>query len=76
LFSFQSNFVLTADGEKTLSSYKGTTAIKYGVPVLHMDYVADCVIARKYLDPTPHLLSDSAREKEFSSGKISGNYFS
>lgn len=67
----QTNYLVTSDSEKTLSSYKGKTAIKYGIAVVSCHFIMDCVKSCKVLDPEPYLLTETQDSQAFRSGKIS-----
>ena len=66
---------MTGNSEKTLSSYKGRTAIKYGIAVVSFDFVKECIKSGKVLDPQPYLLSETRESQNFSSGKIAGRSY-
>ncbi|XP_032219397.2 protein mono-ADP-ribosyltransferase PARP4 isoform X2 [Nematostella vectensis] len=67
----KTDYVLTSDGERTLSSYKGRTAAKLGVPVVHIDFIDSCLSSGQLSAPDPtYILSETPESKQFSSGKI------
>ena len=63
---------MTGNSERTLSSYKGRTAVNYGIAVVSFDFVKECIKCGKLLDPQPFLLSETRESQNFSSGKIAG----
>ncbi|CAH3018315.1 unnamed protein product, partial [Porites evermanni] len=66
----QISYLVTANSERTLSSYKGRTAVKNGIAVVSIDFVKKCIKSGKLLDPQPYLLSETRDSQNFSSGKI------
>lgn len=63
---------MTGDSEQALSSYKGRTAVKLGIPVVPFDFITDCIKSGKLVDPQPFPLSETLESQNFSSGKIVG----
>lgn len=63
---------MTGDSERTLSSYKGRTAVKLGIPVVPFDFITECIKSGKLVDPQPFALSKTLESQNFSSGKIVG----
>ncbi|KAJ7391390.1 Protein mono-ADP-ribosyltransferase parp4 [Desmophyllum pertusum] len=66
----QTNYLVTGNSERTLSSYKGRTAVKNGIPVVSFDFITECIKSGKLLDSQPFLLSETLESQNFSSGKI------
>ena len=48
--------------------------MKYGVPVISLEFIDSCIKDAQLLDPGPFLLSETLESKQFSSGKISCKY--
>ena len=69
-FLLQISYLVTGNSERTLSSYKGRTAVKNGIAVVSIDFVKKCIKSGKLLDPQPYLLSETRDSQNFSSGKI------
>jgi len=55
-----------------LSSYKGRTAVQYGIPVVSFDFITECIKSGKLVDPQPYLLAETLESQNFGSGKIVG----
>ena len=68
----KTSFLVTGNAEKTLSSYKGRTAVKYGIPVVSFDFITECIKSGKVLDPQPFVLAETLESQNFGSGKIVG----
>lgn len=66
---------MTGNSERTLSSYKGRTAVRYGIAVVSFDFVKESIKCGKLLDPQPYLLSETRESQNFSSGKIAGGLY-
>ncbi|XP_067050666.1 protein mono-ADP-ribosyltransferase PARP4-like isoform X2 [Acropora muricata] len=66
----QTNYLVTSNAERTLTSYKGRTAQKYGIAVVSYEFLAECIKAGQLLDPQPYLLSETKESQSFCSGKI------
>ncbi|KAL9969636.1 hypothetical protein ACROYT_G021872 [Oculina patagonica] len=66
----QTSFLVTGNSERTLSSYKGRTAVKNGIPVVSFDFITECIKSGKLLDPQPFLLLETLESQNFGSGKI------
>ena len=71
-FILKTSFLVTGNSDRTLSSYKGRTAVKYGIPVVSFDFITECIKSGKLLDPQPFLLSETLESQNFGSGKIVG----
>lgn len=48
--------------------------MKYGIPIISVDFIDKCVADMKHLDPEPFLLSETVEAQQFSSGKIVCKY--
>ncbi|XP_055887848.1 protein mono-ADP-ribosyltransferase PARP4-like isoform X2 [Biomphalaria glabrata] len=65
------HFVVTSDPEKCQLSTKCRMASKYGLPVLNLDYIWDCLQAEKLLPTESYIVGGKSKFLDFKSGKIS-----
>ncbi|RUS77622.1 hypothetical protein EGW08_014622, partial [Elysia chlorotica] len=65
------HFVVTSDPEKCDISSKCRMAVKYGLPVLKLDYIWDCLAACKLQPYDVYVVGGKASSLDFKSGKIS-----
>lgn len=49
-------------------------ASKYGLPVLNLDYIWDCLQAEKLLPTESYIVGGKSKFLDFKSGKISGKH--
>ncbi|CAG2243592.1 PARP2_3_4 [Mytilus edulis] len=66
----KSTHVVCNDPEKADISYKCKMATKYGLPVVSLDYIHDCVDQGRLLNTDNYILVGKTKSQEFSSGKI------
>ena len=71
-YLFQSTHVVANDAEKADVSYKCKMAAKFGIPVVNVDYLYDCVDQEKHLDTDAYLLVGKTKSEQLSTGKITG----
>ncbi|KAH9525129.1 Protein mono-ADP-ribosyltransferase parp4 [Bulinus truncatus] len=65
------HFVVTSDPEKCQVSSKSRMALKYGLPVLRLDYIWDCLQAESLLPKESYIVGGKSKFLDFKSGKIS-----
>ncbi|XP_070191086.1 protein mono-ADP-ribosyltransferase PARP4-like [Littorina saxatilis] len=65
------SFVVASDPEKCDISSKCRMAVKYGLPVVSLDYIWDCVRASKRLPIDQYTIGGKTKSLDFRSGKIS-----
>ncbi|XP_012936925.2 protein mono-ADP-ribosyltransferase PARP4, partial [Aplysia californica] len=65
------SFVVTSDPEKVDVSSKCRMAVKYGLPVLSLDYVWDCLRAGALYDTSSYVVGGKSSVLDFKAGKIS-----
>uniref|UniRef100_A0A2C9KRG3 Poly [ADP-ribose] polymerase n=1 Tax=Biomphalaria glabrata TaxID=6526 RepID=A0A2C9KRG3_BIOGL len=65
------HFVVTSDPEKCQLSTKCRMASKYGLPVLNLDYIWDCLQVEKLLPTESYIVGGKSKFLDFKSGKIS-----
>ena len=58
--------------EKAQDSYKSRMAQKWGIPVVSMEFVNQCLVEGKLLEVDPFIVVGKTAAQEFSSGKIIG----
>ena len=58
--------------EKAQDSYKSRMAQKWGIPVVSMDFVNQCLVEGKLLEADHFIVVGKTAAQEFSSGKIIG----
>ena len=63
------------DCKKASDTYKARTALKYGVPVVSLNFIDDCLEAKKLLEADGYIAVGKTKAEEFGSGKIVGAYF-
>ena len=63
---------MVGDAEKAQDSYKGRTALKYGIPVVLSKYIEACIKKGKLLDTDPFIVIGHSKAENLSSGKIIG----
>ncbi|XP_071133573.1 uncharacterized protein [Mytilus edulis] len=66
----KSTHVVCNDPEKADISYKCKMATQYGLPVVSLDYIHDCVDQGRLLNTDNYILVGKTKSQEFSSGKI------
>ncbi|XP_061177422.1 LOW QUALITY PROTEIN: protein mono-ADP-ribosyltransferase PARP4-like [Saccostrea echinata] len=71
----KSTHVVLNDPEKADVSYKCKMAEKFGIPVVSLDFIFDCVDQGKHLNTDDYLLVGKTKGLEFSRGKIMGGKF-
>ncbi|KAL8613683.1 hypothetical protein ACOMHN_029775 [Nucella lapillus] len=69
----KSSFVVASDPEKCDVSSKCRMALKYGLPVVSLDYIWDCVRAGKRLSVDRYTIGGKSKALDFRSGKISAS---
>ena len=60
------------NAEKAQDSYKSRIAQKWGVPVVSVDFVHQCVERGQLLEADPYVVVGKTAAEEFSTGKIIG----
>ncbi|XP_063404518.1 protein mono-ADP-ribosyltransferase PARP4-like [Mytilus trossulus] len=70
LVTKKSTHVVCNDPEKADISYKCKMATKYGLPVVSLDYILDCVDQGRLLNTDNYILVGKTKSQEFSSGKV------
>ncbi|XP_076466190.1 uncharacterized protein LOC143297656 [Babylonia areolata] len=65
------SFVVASDPEKCDISSKCRMAVKYGLPVVSMDYIWDCVDEGRRLSVDRYTIGGKSKALDFRSGKIS-----
>ena len=73
IFPCQCKFLATGSTKSAEDSYKCRTALKYGVPVVSVDYLYNCVEKGRLTDPDPFLVLGSTCSQLLTSGVIAGN---
>ena len=58
--------------ERAADTYKGTAAVKLGIPVVTVDFIFDCIKHGKLLNSDDYLVVGKNKTEEFSTGKIVG----
>ena len=58
--------------EKAQDSYKSHMAQKWGIPVVSMEFVNQCLVEGKLLEVDSFIVVGKTAAQEFSSGKIIG----
>ena len=58
--------------EKAKDSYKSRMALKWGIPVVSVDFIHKCVEEEKLLETDPFVVVGKTAAKEFGTGKIIG----
>ena len=58
--------------EKAQDSYKSRMAQKWGIPVVSMEFVNQCLVEGKLLEADSFVVVGKTAAEEFSSGKIIG----
>ncbi|CAG2205451.1 PARP2_3_4 [Mytilus edulis] len=71
----KSTHVVCNDPEKADISYKCKMATKYGLPVVSLDYIHDCVDQGRLLNTDNYILVGKTKSQEFSSGKITASKY-
>ncbi|XP_076077942.1 protein mono-ADP-ribosyltransferase PARP4-like isoform X2 [Mytilus galloprovincialis] len=71
----KSTHVVCNDPEKADISYKCKMASKYGLPVVSLDYIHDCVDQGRLLNTDNYILVGKTKSQEFSSGKITASKY-
>ncbi len=69
----QTTYLVVNNAEKAQDSYKSRMAIKWGIPVVSLAFVAECLSAGKLLEADKFLVVGKTAAEEFSTGKIIGN---
>ena len=69
---FQCTHLVVGDAEKAQNSYKGRTALKYGIPVVLPRYLEACIDKGRLLDTDPFIALGNSKAEELCSGKIVG----
>ncbi|XP_070569266.1 protein mono-ADP-ribosyltransferase PARP4-like [Ptychodera flava] len=69
----KSNYLVVSNPEKGDTSFKIRQAVKYGIPVVSMDFIHECVEKNLLQDVDPYIVYGATRSGEFSSGKIVAN---
>ena len=64
--------MVASEAEKCDVSSKCRMAVKYGLPVVGLDYIWDCVQAGKRLPVDRYAIGGKSKALDFRSGKISG----
>jgi poly [ADP-ribose] polymerase len=72
VINLQCSFVVASDPEKCDVSSKCRMAVKYGLPVVSLDYIWDCVQQAKRLSVDRYTIGGKSKALDFRSGKISG----
>ena len=67
--------MVTSDPEKVDVSSKCRMAVKYGLPVLSLDYIWDCLQDGVLKDSSTYVVGGKSSVLDFKAGKISGNIF-
>ena len=68
----KSTHVVCNDSEKANISYKCKMAARYGLPVVTVDFIHDCVDEGRILNTDNYILVGKTKSQELSSGKIPG----
>ena len=58
--------------EKAQDSYKSRMAQKWGIPVVSMEFVTQCLVEGRLLEADQFIVVGKTAAQEFSSGKIVG----
>jgi poly [ADP-ribose] polymerase len=74
VINLQCSFVVASDPEKCDVSSKCRMAVKYGLPVVSLDYIWDCVQQGKRLSVDRYTIGGKSKALDFRSGKISGGF--
>ena len=69
---FQCTHLIVGDAETAQNSYKGRTAVNYGIPVVLPKYLEACIDKGRLLDTDPFIVLGNSKAEELSSGKIVG----
>ncbi|KAK3593675.1 hypothetical protein CHS0354_013571 [Potamilus streckersoni] len=69
----KSTHVLCGDPKKADMSYKCKMATKYGIPIICLDYVRDCIDKGRLLNTDGYLLLGKNKAEELKLGKISAS---
>ncbi|XP_078001506.1 protein mono-ADP-ribosyltransferase PARP4-like isoform X2 [Glandiceps talaboti] len=66
----KSTYLVVSNPEKADTSYKMRQAVKYGIPIISMDFIHDSVEKGELQDADGYIVYGPSRSGEFSSGKI------
>ena len=72
MFSLQCSHLVVDDHENVSDTYKARTALKYGVPVVSLTFIDDCLKAERLLVADDYIAVGQTKAEEFGSGKIVG----
>ena len=68
----QTTHLVVNNVEKAQDSYKSRMARKWGVPVVSVDFIHQCVETGKLLEADAYIVVGKTAAMEFSTGKIVG----
>ena len=63
---------MVSDAEKSKDSHKVRMAAKFGIPVVSLDFLAQCVDKGKLLEADHFVVAGKTAADEFKTGKIVG----
>ncbi|XP_065826671.1 protein mono-ADP-ribosyltransferase PARP4-like isoform X4 [Oscarella lobularis] len=67
----QTDFLVLGDpGTRSDVSYKARTATKYGIPVVSLDFIDECIGAKKIVDSDQFVVVGTTKSQQFGTGKI------
>ena len=72
MFLLQCSHLVVDDHENVSDTYKARTALKYGVPVVSLTFIDDCLKAERLLEADGYIAVGQTKAEEFGSGKIVG----
>ncbi|KAK6170199.1 hypothetical protein SNE40_018651 [Patella caerulea] len=67
----KSNYVVVSDTEKIDISSKCRNAIKYGIPIVSLEFIWESIETGKVLNPEKFIVGRKSKDEDFKSGKIS-----
>ncbi len=73
LFTFQVTHLVTKSAPEP--SYRVSTGIRYGIPIVSIDYIGACIEQGKLLDTDQFLVFGVSAASQFESGKIAAGNF-
>ena len=69
----QTSIIIAESADIDTNSYKIKQALKFGIPVVSLHFLEDCVQKKRYLDPSRYLVVvPDKKDEKFDKGQIKG----
>ncbi len=68
----QTTFLVVNNSEKAQDSYKSRMAAKWGIPIVSLAFIAECLSVGRLVETDQFVVVGRTAAEEFSSGKIVG----